>query len=233
MKFSSKNIALGFLFGSFVSISPSYGSIGFPVTNDPLKLYGTHHEFLVLRDGLVVGKHTVRFQQKADELIADTQFHIDIKLLGLSLYNYTYESREIWEADKLMKLEVKVDDDGSLKSHSLQYEANGYKLNGKLLNVPSSSLIPTNHWNPAVINKTNVFNTILGKINSVKILEVGNEPVQTNDGTISATRYQYSGDLKLDAWYDNKGRWVKLKFLAEDQSVIEYLCSTCEENRTQ
>ena len=45
---------------------------------------------------------------------------------------------------------------------------------------------------------------------------------------MAATRYAYSGDLKADVWYDDAGRWVKLRFRGRDGSVIEYVCRRCQ-----
>ena len=102
------------------------------------------------------------------------------------------------------------------------------------LNVPDgvvsvdAPLYPTNHWNPAVVEQVRVLNTLTGKINNVQIKAQNKESVLTENGTIEATRYAYSGDLETEVWYDDAGRWVKMRFKARDGSTINYVCRRCQ-----
>ena len=91
-----------------------------------------------------------------------------------------------------------------------------------------SPLFPTNHWNAGVLGQTRVLNTLTGKINNVSILSKGIETVSTENGPIKATRYVYSGDLDNEVWYDDLGRWVKMRFKASDGSTINYVCKSCQ-----
>jgi hypothetical protein len=53
---------------------------------------------------------------------------------------------------------------------------------------------------------------------------MGREPVKTATGaTIEATRYHYTGDIRMDQWFDDRGRWVKGMFAAPDGSTIDYV----------
>jgi hypothetical protein len=98
--------------------------------------------------------------------------------------------------------------------------------NGKF-NTPAP-IFPTNHWNVDVVNHTLVLNTLTGLLNTVSITAQGSETIPTENGPINATRYSYSGDLKNEVWYDNEGRWVKMRFEASDGSIIDYVCKRCQ-----
>ncbi|WP_169570023.1 DUF6134 family protein [Sneathiella limimaris] len=209
-----------------VLVSPMISFAG-PIV-DPLTIYGQKHEFLVKRNGSVVGKHLLQFEKDESSLIAKTDFNVAVSLLGIPLYKFYYKSEGIWEEGKLKSLEVNVDEQGEKKSIRLISSENGFLVNGQTLPSSSDLLLPTNHWNPAVLQQNQVFNTILGKLNRVEIANKGQEIVEVRNGSILATRYEYSGELNLEAWYDRDGRWVKLRFLAEDDSVIEYFCLTCK-----
>ena len=194
---------------------------------DPLTLYGSTHKFLVLRDNAVVGDHVLSFSKQNNQIIAETVFNIKISFLGLSLYKYRYESRSIWEEGRLRKIDVRVNDDGTEIINTARIEAAGYSINNSNDLLPNTTLFPTSHWNFEVLKQGQVFNTILGKLNQIEIKNLGPEKVKILNGFIEADHYQYTGELQLDAWYDKQGRWVKLKFLADAQSIIEYLCTTC------
>jgi hypothetical protein len=65
-------------------------------------------------------------------------------------------------------------------------------------------------------------------LNKVLIIAQGSEIIPTENGLIKAKRYTYSGDLNNEVWYDNEGRWVKMRFKASDGSIIDYVCKLCQ-----
>ncbi len=90
------------------------------------------------------------------------------------------------------------------------------------------STLPTEHWNADVVNDRAVINTITGQVNVVDVTFVGLEQVETeNDGPVTARHFVYRGELNNEVWYDEKGRWVKMRFPAKDGSTIEYRCVSC------
>jgi hypothetical protein len=44
---------------------------------------------------------------------------------------------------------------------------------------------------------------------------------------VEATHYKYEGEIQNDVWYDAEGRWVRMKFLGDDGSAIEFRCRKC------
>jgi len=52
--------------------------------------------------------------------------------------------------------------------------------------------------------------------------------VETERGDVFATHYVYSGELDTEVWYDDEGRWVKMRFKGRDGSTIEYVCRRCQ-----
>jgi hypothetical protein len=93
-------------------------------------------------------------------------------------------------------------------------------------------LYPTNHWNPEVLEPDRVLNTLTGDLTRVDIVRVGTETLDLPTGKVQAARYRYVGDLSLDAWYDDRGQWLGMRFKGRDGSEIRYLCATCDAKAT-
>jgi len=72
-----------------------------------------------------------------------------------------------------------------------------------------------------------VLNTLTGKLNRVDITDDGREVVVIDDNQLPVTRYRYEGQLRLVSWYDASGRWLAMRFTADDGSVIDYRCKGC------
>lgn len=198
-------------------------------TPDVTQIYGGTIEFDVLREGKVVGEHITAFEKERGRLSVKSKMTLEIFLLFIPVYSFTYQAEEVWANDGLNKLNVKVLDGtervvfrASRQDDKLEVVKDDQSY---LIDAP---IISTNHWNVNVVGQDRVLNTLTGNINNVTIIKQGREPVETSKGSVVATRYDYQGDLKdTSVWYDDQGRWVKLRFKARDGSIIDYRCRTC------
>ncbi len=198
-------------------------------TSNPKSLYGDRIEFDVMRKGEVVGEHITRFEKIDDALRVTSTMNIDIFILFLPVYAFDYRTEEIWEDGQLASLDVNVLDGPDRTI--FRAKRRDTKLNVVLADNAyqvTGNIISTNHWNADVVSQNKVLNTLTGNVNDVIITPKGAETIEVTDGSLKANRYDYSGDLTdTSVWYDEKGRWVKLRFLARDGSEIEYRCRTC------
>ena len=196
---------------------------------NPIALYGGGIDFDVIRNGENIGVHSVRFTAEPEGLSVHCLVDMKINFLAIFNYRYRYESKSVWTGPEFKMLEATVNDDGTISSMlatrsgpdiHIRIQDRSYKTRGPI--------IPTDHWNSNVLLQTRVLNTLTGNVNNVGLVDKGSEKVSTEEGSISATRYTYTGDLvDTDVWYDNEGRWVKLRFLGSDGTPIEYVCRRC------
>ena len=93
--------------------------------------------------------------------------------------------------------------------------------------IVRGNIIPTNHWNVAVTKSDRVLNTITGRVNAVRMMDLGSEYLIAEGRTVEARRWAYTGDLQNEVWYDQDGNWVKMRFDGKDGSTIEYVCRRC------
>ena len=88
--------------------------------------------------------------------------------------------------------------------------------------LPPTTL-PSTHWNLSQVKQSAMLNSQNGTLAKVQITPRGRETIKTANGTLEATRYTYTGDVQMDQWFDDRGRWVKSAFKASDGSTIEYI----------
>lgn len=195
---------------------------------DPIRLYGPEIEFQVTRNGNPVGFHRVAFRAREGELTVEARMQIAINFLFFEAYRYTYSSDSVWRDGRLLQLESRTDEDGAVTSVAVRETRGALRVTAADGREESSApLYPTDHWNPGVLGSSHVINTITGRINDVTIREIGVENVPVGDGSVQARHFRYSGDLETEVWYDEQGRWVKMRFAARDGSIIEYICRKC------
>jgi hypothetical protein len=198
--------------------------------------------FLATRNGEPIGTHTLNFADDNGRRTVTVAIDLGVKVAGVTIYRYVHRGRETWQAGLLQSLVTTTDDNGA------QHEVKGARagdrfkvdrslkpaglLPGSTEQNPASvqygsetlpgDVLPTSHWNVRQARQTQLLNTQLGQKIDVQVTDMGRETVRTRARSLQATRYRYAGDLKLDQWFDEKGLWVKLSFLARDGSTIEY-----------
>lgn len=196
---------------------------------EPLQLYGSGIDFDVYRNGDKVGTHQVRFERAGNVVTTVTDFRLQIDFLFITVYRYSYRSEDRWQAGVLAQLKAEVNDDGTMFSVEAVREGARMKIRSTDESYTvDAPLFPTNHWNPAVLHQTRVLNTLTGRVNRVRIEPREREAVPTERGQVAATRYAYTGDLNTEVWYDDAGRWVRMRFRGNDGSLLDYVCRRCQ-----
>jgi hypothetical protein len=186
------------------------------------------HRYSILRGDKEVGTHEVRREVSGGETRVRSSSRIDVRLLGLELYRFRYQAEEVWDRTGLSRLEVEVDDDGKTFRLTGRRDGKGFAWTSDA--GPGEHplpLYPTNHWNPGVLEQGQVLNTLTGALNKVGVVREGTETLALPGGKVRAARYRYLGDLSLDAWYDERGQWLGMRFEGPDGSEMRYLCATC------
>jgi hypothetical protein len=201
---------------------------------DPLRLYGEQMRFSVLRNGADVGFHEVSFERSGGNLTVRTIFDVRVRLLGISVYSYRYEANDVWRDGCLVSMRSNTNDNGTRLSVEAVRDGDQLHISGpKGVGTAPASIFPTHHWHPGVIGSSQVLNTITGTVDRVVMVEHGPQPVAIGSaGMAAARKFAYTGDLTNEVWYDDAGRWVKMRFTAKDGSQIEYRCEDCGVDHT-
>jgi Domain of unknown function (DUF6134) len=234
---SSVAAAVAFLLGLSVPVAGTFASptdvvrtFGCPLAQkvDPLRLYGDEIRFEVFRDGARVGTHTVTFRRSGADLIVETQFDVEVDVLFITAYRYVYRATDIWRDGCLVDMRASVDDNGDRHSVTATLDGNVLRVTGPSgeQDAPLGTF-PTHHWNAGVLASDRVLNTITGRLDDVDIVDQGIDYVRVNGSPHEARHYAYTGDLRTNIWYDQRDRWVKMRFTNRDGSTIDYVCDVC------
>lgn len=206
--------------------------------------YGQTLAFNVFRNGQEIGRHTLTFESDGPNRIVTVAINFGVKAMGITAYRYVHADREVWNGDALQALDSQTDDNGKKYKVHVQRGAKGLTVERQApadaINASTADqglqppliehellpadILPTSHWNIAQVKRSVLLNTQYGTLARVQVTPMGREPVKTTTGaTIEATRYHYTGDIRMDQWFDDRGRWVKGMFAAPDGSTIDYV----------
>ena len=152
----------------------------------------------------------------------------------IPFFKYFHESKEIWVNDQF--LEVKTFTKKNSRKFTFIAKRNGPKIEiksrGKVFLVDGDTLI-TSYWHQNWLKKKVLFDSQHGKKRLINVEKKDFEKITTSNSTIFAQKYKVTGrqdkpngkKIDYDIWYDDKGRWVKIKFFVK-KSLIEYFLVT-------
>lgn len=205
--------------------------------------YPARITYAIYRDGQQIGRHIVTFEHKGLLKVVTVDCEVEVRALGVAAYRYSHRGREEWNGEQLLSLRATTDDNGKRttvtaerRDGALVVERTGaaaaptaaladqgYRGPDVIRQVLPGNLLPTSGWNFGQVKQTALLNTENGKVAHVQVTPAGQEMVQTPAGSVATTRYRYTGDLRMEQWFDSKGRWIKGTFAAFDGSTIEYI----------
>jgi len=172
-------------------------------------------EFDVLVDDKVRGTHRLAISSKGD--VTTTRVETDVKVdLIVYVYAYSFRAKEVWQADKLIQVDTRVEDAG--KKTSLTAKADGANcqvvLNGRQ-HVTDRGAVSTFYWRlPQSVDQKRVlpiFNvdTGLTKPGTIELADRGT--LKVDGRAIACRHFKVTGPAPADLWFDDQNLLVRQK----------------------
>ncbi|QXX74943.1 DUF6134 family protein [Methylovirgula sp. HY1] len=176
--------------------------------------------FDITRNGNKIGTDIIEIEKNGDTTTIKSTTHISVVIMFVEAYHYEHAAVETWNAGQFVSYSSHTNDNG--KKHAVTAMLVGDKFNltadGKLQELPQV-VFPDSLWNNDFVGQTQLFDTATGKILSIKVQDMGPDPIVRQGTTIQTERYKISGDLKRDIWLDGDVP-LRIKLLGSDHSKI-------------
>ena len=196
--------------------------------------YKPIHEFEIFRNNKKIGFHKLYFQNIEDKIVVNTQIEMIVKLGIIPIFKYSHEGKEVWVNNQFV--EAKTSTKKNRRKFKFTAKRKGPKIEIKsrstVFLVDGNSLI-TSYWHQNWLKKKILFDSQHGKKRFINVEKKGFEKIKTSNTTIFAQKYKVTGTqnkpngkkIDYEIWYDDKGRWVKVKLFVR-KSLIEYYLVT-------
>jgi hypothetical protein len=179
-------------------------------------------DFEALRDRSPLGWHRLRFRREGDLLHVEIAIDFEVSFAFLIFYRYRHRNHEVWQGDRLVRLDATTDDDG--ERFEVRARAEGERLlvegSGGRLELPGDTLT-TSYWHERTVERGEWLNTQDGRLARSTVTARGIERIKAGGREVDAARYTLEGDIDSDLWYRDS-LWAKLRFQARG-STIEYV----------
>ena len=194
-------------------------------TSDNLSLL-----FHVYRDQSKIGIHEIAITDKNSFTEVNIEIKFNINFLGFNIYKYTHNNIEKWSGNKLLSLDSKTDQNGTIMTCTLKEKDGKLDISGTNNTTSlNNSVLPSSYWNSILVKgnkRLDILNTQDCSFISLNIKFLGNEKIYNSE--LSADHFKLKGfeaggsEVDIDLWYDESDNWVKMKFI-KDESTIDYV----------
>ncbi len=166
---------------------------------------------------------TISVDRTSRHTTAKMSVHLQVKMLGITVYRFEQDSTETWNGDQLDELSSDTTDNG--KRHTLRVSRQGSSLqrdaDSMVSTITPDSLPATLCLEPHFQTAT-LIHSVDGHLLHVTAQKVGMERIPIGNTQAEVTHYMLSGDLTDDLWYDADGTLVQRRSTATDHSVIQF-----------
>ena len=171
--------------------------------------------FNILWRDIDVGYSSLNLIKNGSNLIVKVDVKIDVSLLGLRLFSYSLNCKEIWKNKELLSLKSKVVMGKKYEYVNGERTLNGFEIDGSAFSgTLKGNLATTSYFTPDFLKRNVWISTQNGRPLEVKCTKIGEAKLDTPKGKITATNWKVSGDLNLNLFYDKNNEWVGSKFRA-------------------
>ena len=73
-------------------------------------------------------------------------------------------------------------------------------------------IMSTSYFDPNFVRQQNLISSQDGRLLEVEVAYLGAEQVPDIIGSVEAHRFRLTGNLEIDIWYTEDGRWVRTEF---------------------
>lgn len=172
----------------------------------------SERRFQVLRGGDDIGTKRTRVRRTGDRAEVETDIALAVKLLGITVYRYTLQSAEVWEAGRLVSLDAETNDDGDPDTARVRRTGEGLISDGSHKGPVPGDAGTTTYWTKAFLERSVWLSTQTGAPLSVTVRRDGQESIPGPSGPLSCDRWQVTGDLPVTLYYDDRGEWMGSAF---------------------
>ena len=182
-------------------------------------------EYELLRNNKSIGYHKYDFLRDNNTLSVSSEVSFKISKLGVDLYKYYAESKEVYKNNKFFQFVSKTNQNKKEKyvNISVDTSKNELIIDGSSYkgSSPIDSIVGT-WWNHEMIKSKRQISAISGRVIDQTVTFVGKEKIQLGDKTYNALHFNFKSSdntlpdnkkLNTDIWYDeNTFLWLKAAF---------------------
>ena len=171
-----------------------------------------------------IGTYINTVTQDGDKTDVQTQLHIAVKVLGISMFHQDASRVEHWQKDRLVGFEGATDDNGTKLDVTGHAQADNFVISGPLGTITAPARVhPSNPWTPTILQTDTMMGTKTGKITAVKVTNTGMQNIAFGGQMKKVHQFFVDDDKHMVVWVSDDNNTVVGFQTVEGGSAITFV----------
>jgi hypothetical protein len=177
--------------------------------------YRIHHQ--IFGD---IGEHRMTVRREDDVIVVEHTAELAVEVLGFTAFHRRTRFREAWRGDRLVAFEGVVEDNGAPFPVRARVEGDRLVVEGSAGRIEApASTAPSEPSLEFAIRRESFFDSKTGALLNATVTSAGREPLKVGDGVVEASKYEVTGDLEQQVWFDPTGAWVQWRLWRQGAAI--------------
>jgi Domain of unknown function (DUF6134) len=177
--------------------------------------YRIHHQ--IFGD---IGWHRMTVRREGGRVVVEHTAELAVGIFGLRAFHRRTRFREVWRDDRLIAFDGLLEDNGEPFPVTARAEGDHLIVEGRArrtLAPPGTA--PSEPSLDSAIQRDWFFDGKTGELLSASVSSGGRAPLKLDNRVIHVTRYNVTGDLEQQVWFDAGGAWVQWRLWRQGAAV--------------
>ena len=177
--------------------------------------YRIHHQ--IFGD---IGEHRMTVARQGDAIVVEHTAELAVEILGFTAFHRRTRFREVWRDDRLIEFDGLVEDNGEPFPVRARVEGEHLVVEGRAGRIEAPpGTAPSEPSLEFAIRREWFFDSKTGALLNATVTPAGREPLKVGDGVVEASKYEVTGDLEQDVWFDATGAWVQWRLWRQGAAI--------------
>jgi hypothetical protein len=177
--------------------------------------YRIHHQ--IFGD---IGWHRMTVRREGGRVVVEHTAELAVGIFGLRAFHRRTRFREVWQDDRLIAFDGLLEDNGEPFPVTARAEGDHLIVKGRAgrtLAPPGTA--PSEPSLDSAIQRDWFFDGKTGELLSASVSSGGRAPLELGGRVVEATRYDVTGDLEQQVWFDASGAWVQWRLWRQGAAI--------------
>lgn len=153
-----------------------------------------------------IGTYTNIISRNGDDVLVQTQLHIAVKVLGITMFRQDAQRFERWRNDRFVGFDGLTVTNGDKVQVRGEARGNNFAITtDKGTILAPGNVHPSNPWSPMVLDGRVVMSTRNGQVLPARVSGGEEETVAFNGNTQRLRQYEIYTDKQQFVWFDDRG----------------------------
>lgn len=167
-----------------------------------------------------IGWHRMSVRREDGAIVVEHTAELAVEIFGLEAFHRRTRFREVWRDDRLIAFDGLIADNGEPFPVTARAEGDRLVIEGRAgRTLAPFDTAPSEPSLERAIRRDRFFDMKTGALLKATVTAAGREPLEVGPDVVDAARYEITGDLTQNVWFDRGGAWVQWRLWRQGAAI--------------